>query len=303
MRVLFCRDPLTPGKPDPDYATEAAAAEAAGLPWSLIDYEALVHEQDAAKAVRRVSPADASLPALYRGWMLRPEQYQQLYQALADRGLRLINDPVAYRHAHYLPEWYPVLASHTPRSAWLHTGRDLEMPAIMELLRNFGDAPVVLKDFVKSQKHYWSEACFIPSASDPAAVERVVRRFLELQGEDLAEGLVFREFVEFEPLAQHPRSGMPLTREYRIFVLDGGPVYWAEYWEEGDYGEDTPPLDFFREAARGVQSRFFTMDVAQRRDGEWMIVELGDAQVAGLPENADAGAFYAAVRRYLSQTD
>jgi ATP-grasp domain, R2K clade family 3 len=152
---------------------------------------------------------------------------------------------------------------------------------------------------VKSQKHYWQEACFIPSASDRAAVERVVRRFLELQGEDLAEGLVFREFVDFEPLAQHSRSGMPLTREYRIFILDGEPIYWTEYWEEGDYGDGALPVDFFREAARLVKSRFFTMDVARRRDGQWMIVELGDAQVAGLPENADVGAFYAVVRQHL----
>jgi ATP-grasp domain-containing protein len=41
-----------------------------------------------------------------------------------------------------------------------------------------------------------------------------------------------------------------------------------------------------------VQSRFFTMDVAKRVDGGWMIVELGDGQVAGLPVRADVGAFY-----------
>jgi hypothetical protein len=299
MRVILCRDPLTPGKPDAEYETEAAAAEGLGLVCSLIDYEALVHEQDVRKAVRRVTLETETTLAIYRGWMLRPGQYQDLYGALAALGLRLINDPAAYQHAHYLPEWYPLLERYTPRSVWLHTGPDVEIAAIMEILRPLGDAPVVLKDFVKSQKHYWNEACFIPSASDRAGVERVVRRFLQLQGEDLAEGLVFREFVEFEPLAQHSRSGMPLTREYRIFVLDGEPIYWTEYWEEGDYGDAAPPMDFFREAARLVGSRFFTMDVAKRRDGEWMIVELGDAQVAGLPENADVGAFYAAVRHGL----
>jgi hypothetical protein len=43
---------------------------------------------------------------------------------------------------------------------------------VMELLRPFGDAPLVLKDYVKSQKHAWDEACFIPSASDRKAFER-----------------------------------------------------------------------------------------------------------------------------------
>ncbi len=35
-----------------------------------------------------------------------------------------------------------------------------------------------------------------------------------------------------------------------------------------------------------------------RVDGSWMIVELGDAQVAGLPERLDATAFYAALSRH-----
>ena len=35
---------------------------------------------------------------------------------------------------------------------------------------------------------------------------------------------------------------------------------------------------------RTVQSHFFTVDVAKRRDGGWLIAELGDEQVVGLPE-------------------
>ena len=48
--------------------------------------------------------------------------------------------------------------------------------------------------------------------------------------------------------------------------------------------------------AGGVRSCFFTMDVARRRGGEWLIVELGDAQVAGLPDHADVDGFYKALR-------
>jgi hypothetical protein len=126
-------------------------------------------------------------------------------------------------------------------------------------------------------------------------VERVVRRFLQLQGEDLNEGLVFREFIQFEPLAEHSKSGMPLTKEFRIFFLDGEPLCSMEYWEEGDYAGVVPPVDQFRTVARTVRSRFFTMDVAKRVGGDWMIVELGDGQVAGLPDHADVTAFYRAL--------
>ena len=84
----------------------------------------------------------------------------------------------------------------------------------MRCIQVFGNSPVVVKDYVKSQKHYWSEAFFIPSANSRESVERVVNRFIELQGEDLNEVLVFREFVEFEPLTVYSKSGMPLTKEF-----------------------------------------------------------------------------------------
>jgi len=229
---------------------------------------------------------------VYRGWMMTPEQYTILHDALNARGVRLINDPAAYRHCHYLPESYAVIERATPRTVWLPLSGGVDLDAVMDLLRPFADGPVVLKDSVKSQKHAWHEACFIPSASDRAGVERVVRRFLELQGPDLAGGLVFREFVEFEPVGRHPKSGMPLTREYRLFYLDGRPLLCAEYWAEGGYAGELPPVEHFTGIAAGVRSRFFTMDVAKRKGGDWLVVELGDGQVAGMPEKADVEAFY-----------
>jgi hypothetical protein len=50
---------------------------------------------------------------------------------------------------------------------------------------------------VKSRKHEWAEACYIPSAADRQQVECVVTRFLALQGDDLNKGLVFRVYATF----------------------------------------------------------------------------------------------------------
>jgi hypothetical protein len=295
MRLVFCSDPLNPRQPDEAYRAEVAAAERLGVPFTLVDHDALTHDGDPARAVRQVPQlADHGL-GIYRGWMLRPEQYRLMYEALDAKGVRLLNDPAAYRHGHYWPESYPAIEPHTPRSVWIKTRGDVPADEIMGLLRPFGSAPLVGKAYVKSRKHEWAEACFIPSTSDRASVERVVRRFLELQGGDLSEGLVFREFVEFEPLGRHPRSGMPLTKEYRLFFLDGQLVFWTPYWEGTDYPGAMPPVERFAALASSVRSRFFTMDVAQRRGGGWLIVELGDAQVAGLPDHADVDGFYKAL--------
>lgn len=221
-----------------------------------------------------------------------------MYEALASRNVFLINDPPAYRHAHYLPESYAVIQAHTPTSVWLQTGKEVSIDAVMDALRPFGAQAVIVKDFVKSQKHRWTDACFIPSADDRSAVEAVVRRFLDLQGDDLSEGLVFRAYVELAPLALHVKSGMPLTEECRIFYLDGVPIYKARYWDQGEYGTEAPPQDLFRDVAQQVRSRFFTMDVAVCRTGDWTIIELGDGQVSGLPEAVDVRELYATLKTH-----
>jgi ATP-grasp domain-containing protein len=292
LLVIFCEDPLRAGTPDQAFEAEAQMVQSLGIDHGLIGYEALVNERRPARAVRRLAGAEPPRDAIYRGWMLRPSEYAALYDALMAKGIRLLNSPAAYIHCHYLPESYHVIADRTAKSVWMPLSDGFSMDAVMALLKAFGPGPVIVKDYVKSQKHYWHEACFIPSAADVRAVERVVRRFLELQGDSLNEGLVFREFVAFEPSAEHSRSGMPMTREFRMFVRDGDVRCCAPYWGEGRYEGAVPSADEFSDVTRRVQSRFFSMDVARQRDGAWMIVELGDGQIAGLPPSVSALEFY-----------
>ena len=305
MRLVFCSDPLEPRRPDSSFADEAAAAERLGIGRSLVNFEALAENFGAERAVHRVSPApEDGEGGVFRGWMMTPERYAELYEALADRRVMLVNTPAQYEHCHHLPNWYGRLEGHTPRSVWTDAD-DMSLPRLMVLLRDFGDCPVIVKDYVKSRKHEWLEACFIPSASDAQAVDRVVGRFLGLQGDGLSGGLVLREFVEFEPLGDHQKSGMPLTREFRLFFLDGEVVQVSRYWDQGDYHQgdyqgETPPLAHFTRLASSVGSRFFTMDVAKTTAGEWLVVELGDAQVAELPEDADTDGFFTRLKQKLN---
>ncbi len=296
--VLFCSQPFAPSQVDSDFAAERNAATAAHFVTTLFEHTAAV-EGDIHKAIRRVP--EKSGAALYRGWMFRADRYEEFYDALLGRGVRLINDPLAYRTCHHLPESYAILEGNTPRSTWLPVRGTVDFDSVLECLRPFGSAPIVVKDYVKSQKHYWSEACFIPHADDAEAVTRVVRRFLELQGDDLAEGLVFREYVPLRIIGAHPRSGMPLAAEVRTFWLDGQMVLKHAYWADLGVVESEPPMGWLEEIARRVPSRFFTMDVALREDGSWTVIELGDGQVAGLPTPDLAELFYLRMRSILTK--
>lgn len=66
------------------------------------------------------------------------------------------------------------------------------------LLRSPG---VIVKDYVKSRKHEWLDACFIPAADDEAGVQRVVGSFLRLR-EEVVGGLVFRMYVDLRPAGE-----------------------------------------------------------------------------------------------------
>ena len=84
---------------------------------------------------------------------------------------------------------------------------------------------------------------------------------------------------------------MPITQEYRLFFLNGELLYSVEYWPDAEYALAAPSTDQFREIAKTIHSHFFTMDIARRVDGTWLIMELGDGQVAGLLERTNIGDF------------
>lgn len=293
--LLFPAEPYAGKVPDAVYADEMETARSLGLPAALLDFEALL-EGDVRRALRWVGVGEGRL-AVFRGWMMRPEVYARLHEGLRERGWTPIHSPEQYRLLHHLPESFHHIAHVSPRAVWLPAGTpaELDRGEVRAVLASFGEGAVVVKDYVKSRKHEWAEACFIPDASDTGRAVEVVETFLARQGGEFQGGLVLRAFEPFVPLAQHSKSGMPLTREYRLFFLDGRPISVTPYWEEGDDSGEAPPLERFVDVAASIPARFFTLDVAQRVGGEWRAVELGDGQVAGLPERLDREAFYRAL--------
>lgn len=250
--------------------------------------------------------------AIYRGWMMSRYEYQRLYDAFWGHGYRLINDPNEYLYCHELPRWYPDFKTSTPETVWFSNwviqdqDEDEDIPPLwvgderlVDLVtRALGPGSYIVKGEVKSQKHFWKEACFIEAPSD---LDRVVDKFLSLQADDLPNHLVFRKFQPFKQVGKHPKSGMPLANEARFFVLKGRPILGFPYWGPSEGGSDIEmpeaPPDLSMTGL--VKSDFFTVDIAQLPEsmgGGWIIVELGDGQVAGLPEHVEARVFYERIK-------
>lgn len=295
MKTIYCDSVFDHKTIEPDYEAEQQAALQTRFDCALISLEALV-SGNVATALRYVKAASNKELAIYRGWMLTPQQYESLYNGLLSKNIQLINSPAEYQHCHYLPASYAKIAANTPLSHWT---TDLSDASLKQLAAPFGNSPILVKDYVKSEKHHWEEACFIPNASDFDHVKKVVSTFVELRGEALNEGIVFRQFEALEFLTDHSQSGMPLTKEYRLFFANHQLVSIFNYWDEGHYDTAKPNLDVFKEIALTIESNFFTMDIAQKKDGNWIIIELGDGQVAGLPDNANRIEFYRNLKKHL----
>lgn len=274
-----------------DFAPEWDAARDAGFEAALLDFDALTREGNIARSLRFVPESETPIPAFYRGWMQKSADYARLYSALGERGYQLTK-PEDYQFCHEMPGWLPLFKGLTPETRWLPEKQIFD-ESLTNLLREFNAGPLLVKDFVKSRKHEWHEACFIPDVSDESGALKVIHRFLELQGEGLTGGVVLRRFMPLDIIGEHPRSKMPLGREWRIFVCRG-QIFPTPYWGQSD--GDAPELTRFGQAMAEVSSAFWTMDVARTEVGEWIVLELGDGQVSGLPEGTDFAEFYGWLR-------
>jgi hypothetical protein len=299
MGIIFC-DNLIDRKVDPDFEEEYKSATGQGFQVRLISFEDL-NDLNITKSISRIREQEKLELAIYRGWMIQPDKYELLYQGLLKKKIKLINSPEEYKTCHYLPSSYEFIKESTPITNWTELKGSVDFEKVFELTANFKDDPIIVKDYVKSQKHNWTEACFIPKASDRDSVKKIVSKFIDLQGDGLNVGLVFRKFEELEFLINHSKSKMPLTKEFRLFFLNGQVIQIFNYWDEGDYGDTKPDLTKFVDIGRKVKSNFFTMDIAKKKNGDWIIMELGDGQVSGLPDNADKNNFYRAVKEYTRQ--
>ncbi|MDH6578788.1 ATP-grasp domain-containing protein [Kitasatospora sp. MAP5-34] len=289
--ILLPTDPLAPRRPDPHYVWEAQQINELGGEYALVDHDALL-AGDTARAVRRVP--HGSGPLWYRGWMIPVPAYGALAEALATRGCTLLTTPSSYANAHELPGWYAVFEGATPPSAWIPgswiPGDAPDAGALAAGARVLGgQGPAIVKDYVKSRKHEWAEACYVPELGDLPALTRVVSRFVELQGEFMTGGVVLRRFEEFV------RDEDGRAVESRVWWVDGEPVLVGPHPDHPD-ADPEPELAEISPLVRTLGCRFITTDLAQRADGQgWRVVEVGDGQVSDLPRGIDASALLASL--------
>ncbi len=244
MHFLFPRDSTVPNCPDEIFADQLAALSAAGFSASLCPDEVF-----SGKAPLRNIPTASEV--VYRGWMVKAGEYETLARSIEKCGAKAFTSPTEYLATHHLPNWYPLLFDLTPETRVFPEDADL-----VAELRALGWDTVFLKDYVKSLK-----AAPGPIVREPFEAPAVIAKMREYRGE-IEGGVCVRRVEEFIP-----------DSERRYFVLYG--VGFAALEEE-------PVPEIVSQCAERVPSKFFSVDVAQRRNGALRVVEIGDGQVSDL---------------------
>lgn len=273
ISFIYCNHPLDPKSVDEDYLEEYQTASQ--------EHECALFSYDELEAGRLKMYGDISGLTIYRGWMMKPELNRTFYQKLEEKGIILINTPEEYEKYHLLPGWYEDFKDETAYSVWEDKGT---VESALSLTKEL-EGSYIVKDYVKSRKHEWYDACFIYDVSDKLSAEKTIRNFIERQGTDLVGGVVLRKFIRLKSIGFHEKSGMPLSEEYRVFVLAGRIMIIDDYWQDNTtINLSDEECQWIQSLSKSIKSNFITMDLARSEDGKLMIMELGDGQVSGLQQ-------------------
>jgi hypothetical protein len=283
MNILFPQNPMIRKLPEPNFEPEFEAAGDVGFGCLLFDEDAFARGDDD-EAFRRL-PEGGGKPLVYRGWIQSEESFGRFRDALAERGHLLVTTAAQYAEVTFFPNYFPKIRDRSPKAVWTDSGDPFEA---WSASRKLGDGPFVLKDYVKSAKHQWHDACFVPKGSGRENFERIAGNLRDEQGKLFRGGFVVREYVPLRRVGRSPRE-YPQCEEYRLFFWQRQLLAGAHYHGQAENPVDRAP---FVAIAQRFDAQFFTMDIAQTEAGDWVVVDMGAGECSSLPPGLEPIAFY-----------
>jgi len=204
---------------------------------------------------------------------------KELGEELALNNSRLVN---SYRQHQYIAnfDYYEDIKEFTPQT-WFQWA-------------NLPEGEYIVKGRTNSRKFQWKHQMYAPSKND---VTRIVSRLMD---DSLVrdQGVVVREFVKLRKFMDG-MNGLPVTNEWRFFLLKDQIIDYGYYWaDEPDCQPyEQPPVECFdlvNKISNIVKEKtnFFVVDVGEKENGEWIVIELNSGEMSGL-SLIDPFRFYA----------
>ncbi len=141
----------------------------------------------------------------------------------------------------------------------------------------------VVKGKTNSMKQNWNELMFAKNLKE--AVEIAINLY---KIPAIAEqGIVYREYVPLKTFEVSPYNGLRVTNEWRLFFwgkkLLASGYYWSnmaseESIKKAELTDDGLSLAFKCADIASKYVNFFVLDVAERSEGGWILIEVNDGQ-------------------------
>lgn len=223
------------------------------------------------------SSQDSMCHAIYRGWMMKPEQYESFYNQLLKQNIKLITTPKEYELMHIFPNVYKEFGQDTANMELfpLHSQIDVE-----DLKKNF--QRFMVKDFVKSVKGTEFPKYFDQSINQKE-FDKWMDVFYKYRGGLLTGGICIKEFLDLKFYGDRPN-------EYRVFYVNHEVATVSPNSAQPTFAPRVPQelVDKYS----NLDSVYYTVDFAELTDGSWKVIEAGDGSVSGLSENQNAESYF-----------
>lgn len=231
--------------------------------------------------------------AIFIGYIPDAVNYAALERALSSANIKLINTTEEHLRVMEFDQFYPLIEKLTPKSAIVNNSSGARFAA------NSIGYPVFVKGLIKSLKERGLTSCI---ANNDDELNSIVAELLidnRTRNRVTRNRVVVRELVDLVKYGKCCHlNDLPVTREFRIHLYNGEILGSSFHWpfakdtlngydlKEVDLAldpmRDQKALEIAREAAKLIATPLMVVDVGQKTDGEWIVIEVGDLQCCGL---------------------
>jgi hypothetical protein len=205
--------------------------------------------------------------------------YRELESDLTLNGCKLINSHAQHKYIADF-EWYSDMLAVTPKT-WF----DSSVRSDQTFSSSKDEGPFVIKGRTNSRKFKWNTLMYAETRQDAARIAA------ELSADPSIgyQGIIYRKYVPLRTF-EIGINELPFTNEWRFFFFRDRLLTYGYYWSSADdptQGEMTEAgIKFAQNCAKCIcrKTEFFVLDVAERAEGGWILIEINDGQMSGLSE-------------------
>lgn len=197
------------------------------------------------KLLLKYAPEERHM-AVYRGWMMKPDQYEKFYDELLSNNIELITKPDQYRQMHIFPNVYDSVKDDTAKMEIYPLHSQIDVEALKKSFNRF-----MVKDYVKSVK-----GTEFPKYFDHGITQENFDKWMEVfykyRGDLLTGGICIKEYLDLKRYGEK-------TNEFRAFYINHEIATLCRNSGQGDYTAE-PPKELL-EKYRNLNSPYNTVDL------------------------------------------